>query len=90
MFKDFFQLYQIGKELGLNKKEIKKIFLFDNSKSFKYLAILLIVFIFSITIIIIILSEVTNTYPSGSYYSTVKNKDFKRRKRIQLRILRRT
>lgn len=84
MFKDFFPLFQIGKELGLNKKEIKKIFLFGNTKHYMLYTILLIVSIVSFGILMIILGmqAYRNTYPSGSYYSTVKKKDFKRRKRI--------
>ncbi len=84
MFKGFFQLHQIGKELGLNKKEIKKIFLFDNSKHYILYTILLIVSIvaFGILMIILGIQAYKNTYPSGSYYSTVKKKDFKRRRRI--------
>ena len=82
MFKDFFQLYQIGKELGLNKKEIKKVFLFDNSKHFILYTILLIVSIVAFEILMIILGiqAFRNTYPSGTLYSTVKKKDFNRSK----------
>ena len=82
MFKDFFQLYQIGKELGLNKKEIKNIFLFDNSRHYILYTILLIVSIvaFGILMIILGIQANRNTYPSGTLYSTVKKKDFNRRK----------
>ncbi len=82
MFKDFFQLYQIGKELGLNKKEIKNIFLFDNSRHYILYTILLIVSIvaFGILMIILGIQAFRNTYPSGTLYSTVKKKDFNRRK----------
>ena len=82
MFKDFFQLYQIGMELGLNKKEIKKVFLFDNSKHYILYTILLIVSIvaFGILMIILGIQAFRNTYPSGTLYSTVKKKDFNRRK----------
>jgi len=92
MFKEFFQLHQIGKELGLNKKEIKKTFLFGNSKYSVLYTILLILSIvaFGILMIILGMQAYRNTYPSGSYYSTVKKKDFKRRRRIYLRILRRS
>ena len=82
MFKEFFQLHQIGKELGLNKKEIKNIFLFDNSKHYIVYTILLIVSIvaFGILMIILGIQVFRNTYPSGTLYSTVKKKDFNRRK----------
>ncbi len=84
MFKGFFQLHQIGKELGLNKKEIKKTLLFGNSKySILYTTLLIVsIVVFGILMIILGIQEYKNTYPSGSYYSTVKKKDFKRRRRI--------
>ena len=84
MFKGFFQLYQIGKELGLNKKEIKNVFLFNNTKHSILYTILLIVSIvaFGILMIIFGMQAYRNTYPSGTLYSTVKKKDFNRRKRI--------
>jgi len=82
MFKNFFQLYQIGKELGLNKEEIKKVFLFDNTKHSILYTILLIVSIvaFGILMITLGMQSFRNTYPSGTMYSTVKKKDFNRRK----------
>jgi len=69
-------------ELGLNKKEIKKVFLFDNSKHYILYTILLIVSIvaFGILMIILGIQAFRNTYPSGTLYSTVKKKDFNRRK----------
>jgi len=84
MFEGFFQLHQIGKELGLNKKEIKKTLLFGNSKySILYTTLLIVsIVVFGILMIILGIQEYKNTYPSGSYYSTVKKKDFKRRRRI--------
>jgi len=82
MFKSFFQLYQIGNELGLNKKEIKEVFLFDNTKHSILYTILLIVSIvaFGILMITLGMQSFRNTYPSGTMYSTVKKKDFNRRK----------
>lgn len=84
MFKESFKLFQIGKELGLNKKEIKSIFLFDNTKHSILYTIILIVSIiaFGILIVYIGIQAFKSIYPSGTLYSTVKKKDFKRRKRL--------
>ena len=83
MIRDFFQLYQIGKELGLNKKDIKSLSLFGNTKHQFLYTILLVLSIVTIGILIILGIYIErSTYATGSYYSTVKNKDFKRRKRI--------
>jgi len=80
MLKGFFQLYKIGKELGLSKKEINKIFLFDNRKDPLLLKILLVIFIFSflgIFVLIILNTFSEYIYPTGALYSTVKIEDFK-------------
>ena len=84
MIKDIIQLFKIGKELGLNKKEINRVLLFDNSKrTLLFISLLIISFIFFGIIIIILGIEAIlrieasrNTYASGTYYSTVKEKDF--------------
>jgi len=82
MMKDIIQLFKIGKELGLNKKEINKVLIFDNSKhTLLYKSLLIISFIFFGIIIIILGIEASrNTYAAGSYYSTIKIKDFKEKK----------
>ncbi len=82
MFKQIFQLYKIGKELGLNKKEINNLLIFDNTKHPTLYLVLLIVAIVGTGIIAIILSIVIsrNVYPQGTLYSTVKRKDFKRKR----------
>ena len=79
--KDIIQLFKIGKELGLNKKEINKILIFDNRKHIiLYKSLLIISFIFFGVIIIILGIEASrNTYAAGTYYSTVRIKDFKKR-----------
>ena len=84
MIKFSFHLDQIGKELGLNKKEIKELALFGNTKHSILYTILMIVSIVAFGILLIILGKqiFSNIYPSGSLYSTAKKKDFKRRKRI--------
>ena len=82
MIKDFFQIYKIGKELGLNKKEIKSIFLFNNTKHSLLYTVLIIISIVTFGILIILLGiQISrNLYPSGTLYSTVKEKDFIKRK----------
>lgn len=79
MLKDIFQLYNTGKELGLSKKEMNKILLFRNSKYSMLYIILLIIAVSALGFLIIILGieAAKNTYPSGTKYSTVKEKDFK-------------
>jgi len=79
MMKDKIQLFKIGKELGLSKKEINKVLIFGNSKhTLLYKSLLIISFIFFGIIIIILGIEASrNTYAAGTFYSTVKEKDFK-------------
>ena len=79
MLENLFQLYKIGKELGLNKKEINRVFLFDDSRYPLFLKILMvIVFIFLGFFVIILGIEASrHIYPAGTLYSTVKIKDFK-------------
>jgi len=82
MTKELIQLYKIGKELGLSKKEVNKVLFFDNTKNRVILLIILII-IFSIGgyfIVLIIEASISNTYPSGTKYSTVKIKDFDKKK----------
>ena len=82
MLEKFFQLNKIGKELGLSKKEINKVLLFGNSRySILYIFLMIITFIFVGVIILIIGIEASrNTYQTGTFYSTVRIKDFKERK----------
>ena len=82
MMKDLIQLYKIGKELGLSKKEINKVLFYDSTKNRVVLLIISII-IFSIVgyfIVLFIESTISNTYPSGTKYSTVKIKDFDKKK----------
>ena len=80
--KDIIQLFKIGKELGLTKKEINRVLLFGNSKhTFLYISLLVISFIFFGIIIIILGIEASkNTYAAGTFYSTVKIEDFDKKK----------
>jgi len=80
--KDIIQLFKIGKELGLSKKEIKKVLFYYNSKNKVILLIIKIIFlsIVGYFIVLIIESAIHNTYTSGTKYSTVKIKDFDKKK----------
>ena len=82
MMKDIIQLFKIGKELGLNKKEINRVLLFGNRKhTLLFISLLIISFIFFGIIIIILGIEASkNTYGAGTFYSTVKEKDFNGKK----------
>jgi len=80
--KDIIQLFKIGNELGLSKKEIKKVLFYDNSKN-KVILLIILIINFSIVgyfIVLFIESTISNTYPSGTRYSTVKIKDFDKKK----------
>ncbi|MHA2186469.1 MAG: hypothetical protein ACXAAI_15870, partial [Promethearchaeota archaeon] len=78
------QLFEVGKELGLKKKEISKVIFINNPKRLTFFAALIIIvfIVFGILIAVFFLGTpaVKDTYPSGSYYSTAKNKDFKGRR----------
>jgi hypothetical protein len=80
--KDLIQLYKIGKYLGLTKKEVKEALFFDSTKN-KVIFLILLIIVFSIVgylLVLIVDSAISNTYPSGTKYSTVKIKDFKKKK----------
>ena len=82
MLGNFFQLYKIGRELGLSKKEINRVFLFDDSRNpllFKILLIIVFIFL-GIFVIILGIEASRHIYPAGTLYSTVKIKDFKGKK----------
>lgn len=82
LIRKFFQLYKIGKELGLSKKEINRIFLFDDNRySLFYKILLIFIFIFlGILIVVLGIEASRHIYPTGTLYSTVKIKDFKGKK----------
>ena len=82
MLVNLFQLVKIGKELGLSKKEISKVLLFNDSKNPILYTILLVVAIVctGIIVVFIIIVVSQNIYPAGTLYSTVKTKDFKAKK----------
>lgn len=85
MSADIIKFYKVGKELGLTKKEITQIMIFDNSKYAYLWRFLLFVFMLLIIIgwynsLIFLTRQINeNIYPSGTLYSTVKLKDFKKK-----------
>ncbi|MFX1463978.1 MAG: hypothetical protein ACFFBF_13190 [Promethearchaeota archaeon] len=85
VFKDFYNLYKIGKELGLSHKEINRTLLFKNRYSL-ILALLLIIIlsVFAIlfwNITLILYAKSTEpVYARGTFYSSIDLKDFKDKK----------
>ncbi len=83
MAEKIIQFHEIGKSLGLHKKEINKVFqsYLGEYKSVIIfcLAVIIIAFfaIFIFSLFIIINNPFDATYPSNALYSTVKVKDFK-------------
>ena len=82
MLENLFQLVKIGKELGLSKKDINRVLLFNNTKNpLLYIILTIIVFVvLGAVIIIVAITASRDIYPAGSLYSTVKIKDFKAKK----------
>ena len=81
MFKEFFRLYDIGKGLGLSKKEINNIIIFDNSRHSILYKILIIIAASIIGVLMFVIASEAgkNIYPANALYSTIKVKDFKKR-----------
>jgi len=87
---ELIQLYKIGRELGLAKKEINKAFSYNSFKDKDLGGIMLIIIILFIGFFIILASlsvapyspniPSNNTYQTGTLYSTVRIKDFIERK----------
>jgi len=78
MMKDIIQLFKIGKQLGLSRKEINKVLFYDNTRN-RVILLIISTIIFSIAgylVVLFIEASISNTYPSGTKYSTVKIKDF--------------
>lgn len=81
MIDDIFKFYQIGKDLGLSRKEINSSLLFEKRFLLKFVFITMMVIIFLIWFISLTVLNITivqNTYTRGTLYSTVKIKDFKK------------
>ncbi|MBA7670113.1 hypothetical protein ES703_78256 [subsurface metagenome] len=85
VFKDIFQLYKIGKELGLSRKEINSVLFFKNRYPL-VLALMLIVFLSVLAILfwnvaLILYAKSTEpVYPRGTLYSSISLKDFRDKK----------
>jgi len=85
---DILKIFDIGKELGLSKKEIIKLLIFDNSKHAYLWRLLLIIFMLLILIgwynsMLFLTSRINeNVYPSNAAYATIKIKNFKRKIRL--------
>ena len=82
---DIFQIYKIGKELGLSRKEISANFEFKDRYPL-FLAIILIIFLSVFLVlfwnigIALYANRPDSIYPSGTLYSSVRLKDFKDKK----------
>ncbi|MFX1279196.1 MAG: hypothetical protein ACFFA3_07245 [Promethearchaeota archaeon] len=98
MFKNLFKVYEIGREIGLTKKEINRSFSSgDETHSFKnqFISsiILVILFIIIAATIYILTMPIHNstpptnsTYPSGIRYSTIRIKDFKKKLKYYIKV----
>ncbi|MCK4286823.1 MAG: hypothetical protein KAX18_11500 [Candidatus Lokiarchaeota archaeon] len=91
MFKDLFQLYQIGKDLGLTKKEINgSLFIREETHSLKnriIFYIILLIIMTSIGFLFFFLSaypHTDNIYGSGARYSTIRISDFKKKLKVPI------
>jgi divalent metal cation (Fe/Co/Zn/Cd) transporter len=83
-------IYKLGRELGLAKKDIDKVFAYNSFKGKDIGGIIVILVILFIGFLIILASLTAipnspyvpsnNTYKTGTLYSTVKIKDFQRKK----------
>ncbi len=79
-FDELFQIYKIGRELGLSKKEIINTIISKQNRPLLFFIILIIVIsliaVFAWTIGFISISRENTTYARGTLYSTVNVKDF--------------
>ncbi len=88
MFKELNQIYHIGEDLGLTRKEINRSFFFKEetnrlrNRIIFHIIMLIIVAIIGFTLILLAPSVIKDTYPSGAKYSTVKIGDFKKKFKI--------
>ena len=85
VLKDIIKLYKIGKELGLNRKEINSVLIFKNRYPL-VLALMLIIILTVFTVLfwnialILYMRTTEPVYPEGTLYSSVSLKDFKDKK----------
>ena len=89
MKREAIKLYKIGRELGLAKKDIDKVFFYNSYKDRYFGGIVLIIIIIFIGLIALATFSMVpnspnipsnNTYQTGTFYSTVRIKDFNKRK----------
>ncbi|MFX1371738.1 MAG: hypothetical protein ACFFCE_07745 [Promethearchaeota archaeon] len=85
VFKNIFQLYKIGKELGLSHKEITNtLFLKNRYPLILTLMLIVILSIFALVfwnVALILYAKTTDPiYPRGTLYSSISIEDFKPRK----------
>ncbi len=87
----FYKIYKIGKEMGLNKKDINQILISERKSSILYSSLLILVLVIALVGFFFFFSVIfgfgvssgstsDSNYPSGSLYSTVKTRDFKNKK----------
>jgi len=85
MFKEIIQLYQIGKKLGLTRKEINGLFFFKKEghrlryKIIFYIILIITISLIGLVLVLLGISNAKDTYPSGTKYSTIRIKDFKKK-----------
>ena len=85
MVNELLKIFKIGRKVGLSKKEITRVLIFDNSKYAYLWRILLIIFMLlifigwysSLAILTIKINE--NVYPSNALYSTIKLNNFNKK-----------
>lgn len=89
MFKDLIQLYSVGKDLGLSRKEINRILLFQKKQNI-FIKLLVIIIAAVITFFVVwnfvVLSRFStsnSTYGHGIRYSSISIKDFKKKHEIK-------
>ncbi|MFX0076017.1 MAG: hypothetical protein ACFE96_11280 [Candidatus Hermodarchaeota archaeon] len=87
MVNEIIKIIEMGKELGISKKEIIHILLFDNSKHAYLWRVLFIIILLLIIIgwysslAFLIQKANESVYATGTLYSTVKTKDFQKKYR---------
>jgi len=85
MITSILNFYKVGKELGLTKKEINQVMIFDNRKHaflwrfLLFFVMLLILMSWFNTLLFLTQKINQNVYASGTLYSTVKLKEFKKK-----------
>ena len=87
MVREIINIIELGNELGLSKKEIIQILLFDKSKHaflwrILFIIILLLIIIGWYTSLGLLIQKANqHVYATGTLYSTVKAKDFQKKYR---------